>query len=137
MSSLECGCDLDWSDHRCLGGSRPAYCRCGAWDDCYCPSPYEQAEGYLELVDHSAGTALKLIVNGQPRYTLDLDRIESELADAIRSGDGRTVSVVSVNAFGQAKRVDLLEDERPSHPLFAAPVRKSIRRHYRKIGSLA
>lgn len=50
--TLDCGCNPDWPDHRCLGGRRPSYCCCGAPDDCYCPSPAERLEMTLpdELV---------------------------------------------------------------------------------------
>lgn len=44
---LDCGCWSGWADHRCMGGSRPSYCRCGAPDDCYCPSPSEMLELHL------------------------------------------------------------------------------------------
>lgn len=35
--TLDCGCNPDWPDHRCRYGCS----RCGAPDDCYCPSPAE------------------------------------------------------------------------------------------------
>lgn len=41
---LDCGCYSEQGDHTCMGGGRPSWCRCGAPDDCYCPSIGEIAD---------------------------------------------------------------------------------------------